>query len=103
MIRQPDHVTEAMVTAAIEEVRRKKDPPALPKLRFQPFHEGLCAQILHIGPYDAEAPLIARMHEFIRSQSYSLSGKHHEIYLSDPNRVPPERLRTILRQPIRKD
>jgi hypothetical protein len=100
MIRQPDHLTEAMVQAAMEEVKVKKDPPALPKLRFETFHEGLSVQIMHIGPYAEEAPTIAKMHAFIQEQGYAPRGKHHEIYLSDPNRTAPERLKTVLRQPI---
>lgn len=102
MIRQPDHISKAVVQAAMEEVQAKKDPPALAKLRFEPFHEGLSVQIMHIGPYEAEGPTIAQMHAFIEAEAYQLTGKHHEIYLSDPNRTAPEKMRTILRQPIQK-
>jgi hypothetical protein len=91
-----------MVQAALGEVKAKKDPPALSKLRFEPFQEGLAVQIMHIGPFDAEGPKIARMHEFILDEGYQPSGKHHEIYLSDFTRTAPEKMRTILRQPIRK-
>lgn len=102
MIRQPDHISSEAVHAAIEEVKAKKDPPALSKLRFKPLHEGLSAQIMHIGPFDEEGPTIARMHEFIQAEGYQPSGKHHEVYLSNITRTAPEKLRTILRQPIRK-
>jgi hypothetical protein len=63
--------------------------------------EGLCVQTLYIGAYDDEPPVIARMHEFIHANGYATHGKHHEIYMSDARRVPPEKNRTILRQPIR--
>jgi len=86
----------------LAEVRKKKDLAALDRVMFEPYHEGLSAQIMHIGPYAAEEPTIARLHRFIKENGYELSGKHHEIYLSDPRRTAPEKLRTILRQPIRK-
>ena len=69
---------------------------------FSTYREGLSAQIMHIGPYAAEEPTIARLHSFIRDNGYELNGKHHEIYLSDPRRTAPEKLKTVLRQPIRK-
>lgn len=102
MMRQPDHISKGVVQVAMEEVQAKKDPPALAKLRFEPFQEGLSVQIMHIGPYETEGPSIARMHAFIEAEGYQLTGKHHEIYLSDPNRTAPEKIRTILRQPIQK-
>ncbi len=102
MIRQPDHISSEMVQAALGEVKAKKDPPALTKLRFEPFQEGPSVQIMHIGSFDAEGPTISRMHEFIQAEGYQNSGKHHEVYLSDFTRTAPEKLRTILRQPIRK-
>jgi hypothetical protein len=102
MIMQPDHITGEMVRKAVEDVREKKSPPALEKLRFERFHEGLAAQIMHIGPYAAEEPTIARMHAWIIAQGYDFhgAGKHHEIYLGDPRRTAPDRLRTVLRQPV---
>lgn len=70
---------------------------------MEPYEEGLAAQILHIGPYDAEGPVLARLHqEWIPQHGYVESGKHHEIYLSDPRRVEPAKLKTVLRQPVRK-
>jgi len=101
MIVQPEFITGDMVAQALEEVTRKKDLPALPKLRFERFHEGLAAQILHIGPYSAEGPTIERLHSFIEEHGYEMRGKHHEIYLSDPRRVAPEKLKTVIRQPIK--
>jgi hypothetical protein len=102
MIMQPEWVTQDMFEKALKQVEKKKDLPALPKLRLETYHEGLSVQILHIGPYDAEAPTIAGMHAFAAENSYQLAGKHHEIYLGDPRKVAPEKLKTVLRQPVRK-
>jgi len=65
------------------------------------WKEGLCAQVLHVGPYAAEVPTIQRLHEFIKEKGYRPAGHHHEIYLSDPRRTSPKKLKTILRQPMR--
>jgi len=100
MIMQPDFIAQEMVDKAIEEVERKKNPPAIAKVRFESYHEGLSAQILYFGSYSDEGPTIERMHNFIKDKGYKLRGKHHEIYLSDPRRTKPEKLRTIIRQPI---
>ncbi len=102
MIMQPDFITQEMVDKVVEEVKEKKDPPALSKARFETFTEGLSAQILYFGSYSEEGPTIERMHKNIKDQGYELRGKHHEIYLSDPRRTKPERLKTIIRQPIEK-
>jgi hypothetical protein len=100
MIMQPEWITPALFARAREEVEQKKAPPALDQLRLETYHEGRAVQILHVGPYDAEAPTIARMHDFIIQQGYRPAGKHHEIYLGDPRRVAPEKLKTVLRQPV---
>ena len=100
MIMQPSHLTADHVEAALEQVRSKKNPPALDKVRFEPFREGLSVQIMHIGPYAEEAPTIARLHRFAGDNGYQLRDKHHEIYLSDPRRAAPEKLRTVIRQPV---
>ncbi len=102
MIMQPEWITQEMFEEALKQVEKKKNPPALPKLRLEVYHEGLAVQIMHIGPYDAEAPTIARMHTFIDENDYEPTGKHHEIYLGDPRKVAPEKLKTVLRQPVRK-
>ncbi len=86
--------------AAVAEVREKKQLPALDKLRFERFHEGRAAQIMHVGPFSEEGPTIERLHDFIR-QRCELTGKHHEIYLSDVRRANPEKWKTILRQPMK--
>ena len=101
MIMQPEWFTQEAYEKARETLEKKKNPPALSRLRFETFHEGKSAQIMHIGPYDAEAPTIRQLHAFINAQSYTLCGKHHEIYLSDPRRCQPERLKTIIRQPVK--
>lgn len=102
MIMQPEHITQDMMDEAVAELRRKKDPPALDKVRLERFHEGLSAQIMHIGPYSAEKPTIDRVHAYIAEHGYELAGKHHEIYVGDPRRSKPEKLRTVIRQPMRK-
>jgi hypothetical protein len=100
MIMQPDVVTDELVRRSILEASTKKPLPTAAKLRFVRFEEGLAAQVLHKGPYAAEEPTIERLHAFIVEAGHRLRGKHHEIYLSDPSRVDPARLRTIIRQPI---
>jgi hypothetical protein len=101
MIMQPKYVTVDHVNVAIDSTRKKKGLPALSKLRFENFHEGAAAQIMHIGPYSAEGPNIAKIHDFIHSSGHVLSGKHHEIYLSDVRKTASEKLKTVLRQPMR--
>ena len=100
MIVQPDVVTPALVAEAIADSAGKRDLPALARVRSEPFHEGKAAQILHVGPYAAEPPTIERLHRFIADHGGTLTGRHHEIYLSDPARTAPERLKTIIRQPL---
>lgn len=104
MIRQPDHITAGMVEGAIERTRAKKKAlDWLDRLCFENYHEGLSAQITHIGPFSEEGPTIRRLHhEFIPANSLEENGKHHEIYLSDIRRTDPEKLKTVLRQPVRK-
>jgi hypothetical protein len=100
MIMQPEWVTEALTREAVEEVARKKNPPALAGIRFEAFHEGPAAQIMYIGPYCGEGPTIENLHAFIRNSGYELRGKHHEIYLNDPRRTAPDKLKSIIRQPM---
>jgi len=101
MIMQPDHITEEMYQEALAQVRVKKPNPALDRMRLGTFHEGLCMQIMHIGPYAAEPTTLARMDAFARENGYLPRAKHHEIYIGDPRRSAPEKLKTVLRQPIR--
>ncbi len=100
MIMQPEFVSSALVRDTIAEVKQKKDLPALAKLRFKSFAEGKCAQILHVGPFTAEGPTVARVHAFIDSVG-KRSGKHHEIYLSDIRKADPAKWKTVIRQPLR--
>lgn len=102
MIMTPDWITKEIFEGAIEQVRKGKNPAALNKVRLERYHEGASAQIMHIGSYDDEGPTLAKMHaEFIPENGYTMTGKHHEIYLSDPRRIAPEKLKTVLRQPVK--
>jgi len=99
MLLEPPAVTRKLFDEAVRQLRERKDPPALGKVRLERWREGKAAQILHIGPYAAERPTIERLHAFIRENGYRLSGKHHEIYMGDPRRSAPEKLKTVVRQP----
>lgn len=98
MIMQPDFVTEEMVGLAVAGVKRKKRLPALSRVRFESFSEGVCAQIMHIGPFSEEGPTIKRVHQFIESCGCKPTGKHHEIYLSDIRKADPAKWKTVIRQ-----
>ena len=102
MIMQPEYVNSELVQEIREEVKQKKNPPLIEDIRFESYSEGVCVQLMHVGPYADEAPNIERMHEYAFQQGYSLVGKHHEIYLKDPTRSAPEKLLTVLRQPIKR-
>ncbi len=102
MIMQPDHIRKGIVELATAQLQEKKDPPALSRMRFESFEERLCAQIMHMGPYAEEGPTIRKIHDFAQQEGYRLRDKHHEIYLGDPRRTKPERLKTVLRQPVEK-
>ena len=102
MILQPDHITLEMYQEALAQLRIKRPNPALDLLRLERFHEGLCMQIMHIGPYATEPAPIARMEAFAQENGYRKHGKHHEIYLGDPRRSDPAKLKTVLRQPIER-
>lgn len=102
MIMLPDHVDDAMVRAAQAKAAAKAG--ALPAtLRMEKLEEGLCLQALHVGSYDDEGPLLATLHhEVMPAGGYDFAGRHHEIYLSDPRKTAPEKLKTLLRQPVRQ-
>lgn len=101
LIVQPAHVTPAMIEDSREHLRRRgRGSAALERVRLAPFDEGRAAQLMHIGPYDAEGPSIARLHAFIRENGCRPRGRHHEIYIGDPRRSDPSRLKTLLRQPV---
>lgn len=104
MIMQPDWITAEMFQDARQQVQKAQNPPALPKMRLEIYHEGLAVQIMHIGPYSEEGPILSQLHnEFLPQNGYIESGKHHEIYISDPRKVAPERIKTVLRQPVKKN
>jgi hypothetical protein len=100
MIMQPDEVTIELFEDAVDKAVARKPLPAASKLRLERFQEGRAAQVLHTGPYRDEGPTIERLHAFIADQGHVPAGKHHEIYLSDVRRTAPERLKTVIRQPV---
>jgi hypothetical protein len=100
MIMQPEFITVDLFQEALKQVKKKKDLPALSGMRFESFHEGQAAQILYFGPYSDEGPTIEGIHRFIAEQGRRLRGRHHEIYLSDPRRTAPAKLKTVIRQPF---
>ncbi len=103
MIMQPDWISPTMFADAVARVSEGDTPPgSLVQVRLETLTEGLCVQTLHVGSFDAEAEILARMHrEFIPEHHLAMTGKHHEIYLSDFRRTAPDKRRTILRQPVR--
>lgn len=103
MILQPELVTPALFAEALAKLRKKKgDQPGFARLRLERFEEGLCMQVMHIGPYIDEPATVARMDEFAQANGFTKRGKHHEIYLGDPLRSDQSKLKTILRHPIAK-
>lgn len=102
MIMQPDFIIPELFAEAVAQLEKKKPGSGAARLRLECFHEGLSIQIMHVGPYATEPETIARMDAFAAEQGYALHGRHHEIYLSDPLRTAPERMKTILRHPVEK-
>jgi hypothetical protein len=100
MIMQPEPVTAEIVREASHQSRAKRTLPALDRLRYDSFAEGRSGQVMYVGPYADEGPTIRALHAFIEKQGGTPAGKHHEIYLGDPRRSAPEKLRTVIRQPI---
>lgn len=100
MIMQPDPVNAEIVEDARAQAAHKKPLPALDLLRYERFAEGTAAQVMYLGPYSNEGPTIRALHEFISEEGYTPAGKHHEIYLGDPRRSAPAKLRTVIRQPV---
>ncbi|MBT2483491.1 MULTISPECIES: GyrI-like domain-containing protein [unclassified Microbacterium] len=101
MIMTPEWITPEHFETARERVEHKGGAPALDAIRLETLDESLSVQTLHIGAYDDEAPVLdALHHEVIPAHSFRMTGRHHEIYLSDPRRTAPEKLKTILRQPV---
>lgn len=102
MLRLPEFVTPNFFKEVVSELIEKKGKDIYKNARLEKFKEGMSVQLLHIGPYDQEQPNIAKMHALAKQEGYQLIGKHHELYFSDPRRTAPEKLKTILRQPITK-
>lgn len=102
MIMQPDWITPAVFKTACAQAQMTKSLPGLPKLRLETYHEGLSVQIMHLGSYADEAPTLAKLHnDYLPQNGLLEAGKHHEIYLGDPRKTAPEKLKTILRQPVK--
>ena len=113
MLMQPPHILKKHLSDAIKTIREKAAAkagkkgarpasPALSKIILAPFAEGLCVQLMHVGPYAKEKPTLDRMEAFAVAKEYQMIGKHHELYLGDPRMTKPEKLKTVLRHPIKK-
>ena len=102
MIMQPSLVTKPRLKKALAVAMEKKGLDLLQDIRLEPYAEGLAVQIMHVGPYASEGPAIEKLHSFAAERGLALSGKHHEIYLSDPRKVSPGKMKTVLRQPVHR-
>ena len=112
MIRQPEFITQELFGRACKETARKKPHLDTSKARLQVFHEGLCVQMLHIGPYDDEPGTIAKIEAFIKAENYrnaisdagpdGMIRRHHEIYLGDPRKAEPSKMKTVIRHPVKR-
>jgi hypothetical protein len=105
MMMQPGHITAEMFAEAVEQLGKRyskdgRDAGVLGGLRLERFEEGLCVQVMHIGPYADEPATLMRMGEFAGQNGYAFAGRHHEIYLGDPRTAKPENLKTVLRHPV---
>ena len=104
LLMTPQWLTGEHFSAAQAAVAARKPSLPVDRARLEVLDEGLCAQTLHVGSFDDEGPVLADLHDrFIPEQGLRMTGRHHEVYLSDPRRTAPSRLRTILRQPVRSD
>lgn len=101
MIRIPDYANIDYLKQAIEEVVKKKNLPDAKKIKWEILSEGKCVQAMHIGPYSTEDETLKKMRQFINENKFKINGLHHEIYLSDPRKVSPEKIKTIIRQPVK--
>ncbi|HET7009379.1 MAG TPA: GyrI-like domain-containing protein [Anaerolineales bacterium] len=102
MMAMPYPITRGYFRLAVDQASAKKPEVDYGSIRLESWKEGRCAQVLHIGPYAAERPTIERLHAFIKAEGYRLRGKHHEIYIGDPNRSAPAKLKTVVRQPVER-
>ncbi|WP_033440615.1 GyrI-like domain-containing protein [Saccharothrix sp. NRRL B-16314] len=102
LISQPEWITAQDVEGAVEATLAKKKLPAVAEVRHERLEEGTCAQVLHIGSYDDETPILATLHdEYLAANDLVMTGLHHEVYIGDPRRAEPAKLKTVLRQPVR--
>jgi hypothetical protein len=101
LMMQPEHITQSMFEAAVADASAKRPNPLLDEIRLQRWREGAAVQIMHIGPYADELATLEKMDAFAEENGYQLCGRHHEIYLGDPTRAKPDKLKTVLRHPIR--
>jgi hypothetical protein len=102
MIRVPDYVDESTLGELMPQLIEKRGEK-VKEVKLGKFNEGISAQIMHIGPYSEEAPTIIRLHRWVEENGFKLRGDHHEIYMSDPRRTRPEKLKTIIRHPVEKN
>lgn len=102
MLRMPEFVTPEVVAGYAEQLNQKKKTSIYSNVRLEEYEEGDVVQLMHIGPYDQEGPNIEKMLDYAKEKGYQLRGKHHELYYGDPRRTAPERLKTVLRQPVQK-
>ena len=102
MIMLPDEITAAQFQKALAEAVQKKGLPVIEQVHLETYHEGLSVQVMYLGSYSDESPTILAMHQFIAEQGYVPNGNHHEIYIGDPRRSAPDKLKTVIRQPVRK-
>jgi hypothetical protein len=100
LIRVPEFITKQHLANAIQKLLERDKVEVVSRVTLETLDEGKCVQVLHVGPYTAEEPTLAKMRRFATDRGLSFNGRHHEIYLSDPRRVDAEKLRTILRQPV---
>lgn len=102
LIRMPEFVDTAVVSSVIADLVEKKKDTSYMQVRVEDLAEGRAVQLLHVGPYDAEGPNLDKMVAYTKGQGYAYTGKHHEIYLGDPRRTAPDKLKTLLRHPVAK-
>jgi hypothetical protein len=100
LMMQPDHITTKMFEEAVADARAKRPNHALDRIRLERWREGPSVQIMHLGPYSDEPATLAKMDDFAAEHGYEFHGRHHEIYIGDPNRSKPENLKTVLRHPV---
>jgi hypothetical protein len=101
MVAQPHFITEEHLAAAKKKLKQKAGGPSVSNVRLRSFDEGLSAQMMHIGSYSSIGDSVKKVEDYAKENGYKLRGRHHEIYLSDPRRVAPEKLKTIVRRPLK--